>query len=88
MNTSVTPLVAGHRYKALWTNFDDHVFVLCKKVCRKLPALSRISNYMSFEKNRILLKRLVESQYCPLTWMFYSRKVNSKINHIHGRYLK
>ena len=44
------PLLAGHRYKALWTNFDDHVFVLCKKVCRKLTALSRISNYMSFEK--------------------------------------
>ena len=26
--------------------------------------------------------------YCPLTWMFYSRKVNSKINHIHERSLR
>ena len=31
-------------------NFDDHVFTLCKKAGRKLSALSRISNYMSFEK--------------------------------------
>ena len=31
-------------------NFDDRVFTLCKKAGRKLSALSRILNYMSFEK--------------------------------------
>ena len=31
-------------------NFDDHTFTLCKKANRKLSALSRISNYISFEK--------------------------------------
>ena len=31
-------------------DFDDHVFTLCKKAGRKLSALSRISNYISFEK--------------------------------------
>ena len=32
----------------------------------------------------------MESQfgYCPLSWMFYSRKANSKINHIHERSLR
>ena len=71
-------------------NFEDHVFILCKKAGRKLSALSRISNYMSFEKKRILLKVFVELQfgYCPLNWMFYSRKANSKINHIHERSLR
>ena len=65
------------------------MFTLCKKAGRKLSALSRISNYMSFEK-KIILKAFVESQfgYCPLTWMFYSRKANSKINHIHERSLR
>ena len=65
--------------------------MLCaKKLAEKLSALSRISNYMSFEKKRILLKAFVESQfeYCPLTWMFYSRKPSSKINHIHERSLR
>ena len=68
-------------------NFDDYVNTLCKKAGRKLSALSRISNYISFEKKRILLKAFVESQfgYCPLTWMFHSRKANAKINHIHER---
>ena len=56
------------------------MFALCKKAGRKRSALSRISNYMSFEK-KIILKAFVESQfgYCPLTWTFYSRKANSKI---------
>ena len=70
-------------------NFDDHVFTLCKKATKKLTALSRISNYKSFEK-RSLSKAFVESKcgYCPLTWMFHRRKANSKINHIHEKTLR
>ena len=30
--------------------FDDHVFTLCKEAGRKLAALSKISNYINFEK--------------------------------------
>ena len=71
-------------------NFDDHVFSLCKKAGRKLSTLSRISNCMNFEKKSILLKAFVESQfgYCPLTGIFFSKKANSKINHIHERSLR
>ena len=65
--------------KILWLtiggnlNFDDLGFTWYKKADRKLSALSRISNYMSFEKKTILLKAFVELQ------MFHSRKVNFKI---------
>ena len=71
-------------------NFDEYVFSLCKKAGRKLSALERISHYMSFDQRRVLLKGFVESQfgYCPLTWMFHSRKANSRINHIHERALR
>ena len=71
-------------------NFDEYVFDLCKKAGRKLSVLARLSNYMSFEKRKILLKAFVESQfgYCPLTWMFHGRRANSKINHIHERALR
>ena len=71
-------------------NFDVYAFTLCKKAGRKLSALAWISNYMSFEKKRIFLKAFVESQfeYCPLIWIFHSRKANSKINHIHERALR
>ena len=71
-------------------NFDENVFYLCKKAGRKLSVLARLSNYMSFEKRKILLKAFVESQfeYYPLTWMFHGRRVNSKINHIRERALR
>ena len=70
-------------------NFDKYVFDLCKKAGRKLSVLARLSNYMSFEKRKILLKAFLESQfgYCPLTWMLYGRGANSKI-HIHERALR
>ena len=63
-------------------NFDENVFDFCKKAGRKLSVLARLSNYMSFEKRKILLKVFVVSQfgYCPLTWMFHGRRANSKIN--------
>ena len=65
-------------------NFDECVFDLCKKAGGKLSVLARnlarlvlarLSNYMSFEKRKILLKAFVESQfgYCPLTWMFHGQ---------------
>ena len=71
-------------------NFDEYVYYLCKKPGRKLSVLARLSNYMSFEKRKILLKAFVESQfgYCPLTWMFHGRRANSKINHIRERALR
>ena len=46
-------------------NFDDHVFTLCKKAGRKQSALSRISNYMSFEKK----KNSFKSHYGITVWV-------------------
>ena len=39
---------------------------------------------------RTLMKAFIESQfnYCPLTWMFHSRKLNNKINKLHERTLR
>ena len=70
-------------------NFGDHVISLCKKA-GKLAVLVRLSKFISFKQKRILMKTFVESQcgYCPLTWMFHSRKVNSKINHLQERSLR
>ena len=44
---------------------------------------------MSFQQGRFLMKLFVEAQfeYCPLVWMFHSREVNRKINHLHERSL-
>ena len=71
-------------------NFNEHVDNICKKANNKLQALARVAKYLSPDKLRILMKAFIESQfnYCPLTWMFHSRQLNSKINKLHGRALR
>ena len=41
---------------------------------------------MLFDKRSVVVKSSIESQfnYFPLTWMFHSRQLNSKINCLHG----
>ena len=40
---------------------------------------------MDLSKRKILVKTFVVSQcnYCPLVWMFHSRKLNNRINSIY-----
>ena len=70
--------------------FNEHVLTLCRKAGRKVTALRRLVKFMPFFKRRILLNTFIESQfsYCALIWMFHSRKLNHKINHIHERALR
>ena len=71
-------------------SFNKYVSSLCKKAGRKLSVLSTLSNLMSFQQRRLLMKSFVEAQfgYCPLVWMFHGREINRKINHIHERSLR
>ena len=71
-------------------SFEEHVTDLCNKASAKLHALSRVANYMKTEQRRIVMKYFINSQfgYCPLVWMFHSRKLNTRINKIHERSLR
>ena len=73
-----------------YLKFDKHISLLCAKANGKLPALARISYYLTFHQKRTLIKAFFESQfrYCSLTLMFYSRKSNNKINLLHKRALR
>ena len=70
--------------------FENHINSICKKASQKLNALARIAPYMNTQKRRAIMKSLVTSQfsYCPLIWMFHSRRLNNKINSIHERALR
>ena len=70
--------------------FTKHVSNICKKASQKVSALARVAKLLPFHRKRILLKAFIESQfsYCPLVWMFCSRQMNGKINHIHERALR
>ena len=71
-------------------SFDEHVTGLCRKASQKLHALSRISHFMKTQQRQIIMKSFINSQfgYCPLVWMFHSRKLNKRINKIHERSLR
>ena len=56
--------------------FDEYVNNLCNKADQKLHA--RISNYISKDGLRSIMKAFITSQfgYCPMILMFHSRKLN------------
>ena len=71
--------------------FDAHVKTICDNASAKVTALSRLIRIVSMEKKKTLMNAFVESQFshCPLVWMFcFSRKLNTRINHIHERGLR
>ena len=70
--------------------FDEHVTSLCKKASQKLHALARVSKFMNIEQRKKIMNAFISSQfgYCPLVWMFHSRRLNNRINKIHERALR
>ena len=62
--------------------FYEHVSNICKKASNKLHALSRISDFMTVQKRRIVMKSFIEAQfgYCPLVWMFCGKSLDNRIN--------
>ena len=71
--------------------FVKHVEILCKNASAKVTALARLINIVPMERKKVLMNSFTESQfsYCPLVWMFCcSRRLNTRINHIHERGLR
>ena len=71
-------------------SFDEHIINIYKTANKKLNALSRINHYMKQNQKKILLSSFIISHfsYCPLIWMFCSKKSTKKINAIHERSLR
>ena len=62
----------------------------CKKASQRLNALPRMASSLKLKQRKLLLNAFITPQfsYAPVIWMFHSRKLNSRINHIHKRALK
>ena len=71
-------------------DFDEHVTSLCRKASQKLNVLARVAHYMNLAQRMLIMNIFILSQfgYCPLVWMFHSRKLNNRINNIHERSLR
>ena len=63
---------------------------MCKKAAQKLGVLNRIPSLLDPEKKNILFNAVIKSHfsYCPLIWMFSSRRSNNLINRIDERSLR
>ena len=70
--------------------FRNHINNICKRASQKLNALARVAPYRNVQKRIIIMKSFLTSQsgYCPLIWMFSSRRLNNKINSFHERALR
>ena len=70
--------------------FESHLETICKVANQKLNALCRLSKFTSPYQRYLLVNSYIKSQfsYCPLIWMFSSRKSNHRINKIHERSLR
>ena len=66
-------------------SFDKHIQQICSRASAKLKALARITPFMNITKRKILMNAFFNAHfsYCPLTWMFHSRKLDNKINKLH-----
>ena len=66
-------------------NFDEYIASLCRKAGKKLYVLETLSNFMCMKKKKLLMEAFIKSQfgYFPLFWMFHSKCVNSKTDHLH-----
>ena len=70
-------------------SFDEHSNNICKTANKILNAFSRINHYMKQNHNKILLSLFIisHSSYCPLIWMFCSKKSTKMINSVYERSL-
>ena len=77
--------------KTSWSQqFNHYILKQCKKVGKKLSALTRICKFMSLKRRSVLMKSVIESQfaYCPLVWTCCDKTFDNRINHLHERALR
>ena len=63
-------------------NFNSYIKEICGKVNQKTSAFSRLRDYISEKKAKLLLNTVVTSnfQYCSLIWLFCSKAANDLIS--------
>ena len=71
-------------------NIENHIKSICSKASQRLGVLQRFSNLLDAQKKNLLFNCIIKSHfsYCPLVWMFCSRRSNSLVNNVHERTLR
>ena len=66
-------------------SFEKDFKQACAKARAKLKALAKIASFLNIKKKKVLMTAFFTTKfsYCPLIWMFHSRKLNNRINKLH-----
>ena len=69
--------------------FYPQIKEVCKRVSQKTKALLRIRGYLNQSQTEVLINSYILSafNYCPLVWMFCSKKAHDLINATYRRTL-
>ena len=64
--------------------FHQHVKNMCRKAGQNLSTLLRLSPYLDINKRKTIYTTMVKSQlnYCPLVWMFCTRRSSNLVNKV------
>ena len=78
-------VIIDHKLK-----FEEHISSICQIAGKKLNALTRLSHLIAPYQLDLILNSFIKGQfnYCPLIWMFSSKRSNNLINKIHERTLR
>ena len=71
-------------------NFATHLLNITKNANKKFNALTRVQNYMTTDQKKLIFSSFIKSQftYCPLIWMFCTKRSLRRLNNIHERCLR
>ena len=71
-------------------NFNLHIDIICKSASNQLNALVRLKRYLGHEERFVLVNSFIYSNfnYCPLVWMFSSKRSLNKIENLQKRALR
>ena len=63
---------------------------ITKKANRKFNTLTPVQKYMTTDQKKLIFSSSIKSQftYCPLIWMFCTKRSLRRINNIHKRRLR
>ena len=94
LNISRNLIPSSNQVKLLGVNIDNslkfeaHVKELCRKV--NLNAFIRLRPFLREQKSKLIFNSVIMSNfsYCPLIWLFCTKKAYNEINRTHKRALK
>ena len=71
-------------------NFNLHVDITCKSASNQLNGLALLKRYLGPEERFVLVNSFIYSNfnYCPLVWMFSSKRSLNEIKNLQKRALR